>query len=108
MHGTAADVASFGAAQLAGNFISDSARQVLFTVRAEASERNPALGLGWRIDRHDMLGQRYHHAGNMQGCRAQLALYPEHGLSVALMSNMGATPGPILNYTDRIAAAFIA
>jgi CubicO group peptidase (beta-lactamase class C family) len=106
MHGTAVDVARFGAAQLAGDYVSEAARAALFTPRPPDNER--ALGLGWRIDRHDMLGQRYHHAGNMQGCRAQLALYPEHGLSVALMSNMGATPGPILNYTDRIAAAFIA
>ncbi len=108
MHGTASDVAMFGAAQMAGNFISETARQALFTPRTEASGGTPALGLGWRIDHHDMLGQRYHHAGNMQGCRAQLALYPEHGLSVALMSNLGATPGPILNYTDRIAATFVA
>ncbi len=107
MNGTAGDVARFGAAQMAGDFISEEARATLFTPRAQMSPQT-GLGLGWRIDRHDMLGKRYHHAGNMQGCRAQLALYPEHGLSVALMSNMGATPGPILNYTDRIAAAFIA
>jgi CubicO group peptidase (beta-lactamase class C family) len=108
MHATAADVARFGAAQMAGDFVSEAARAALFTPRTEASGGTPALGLGWRIDRHDMLGRRYHHAGNMQGCRAQVALYPEHGLSVALMSNMGATPGPILNYADRIAATFIA
>ena len=65
------------------------------------------LGLGWRLDSHEMLGRRFHHAGNMQGCRAQIALYPDHGLSVALMSNLGATPAPILNYADRIAAGFI-
>ena len=105
MVGSASDVARFGAAQMSGDFLSDAMRETLFTPRAQMSPEI-GLGLGWRIDGHETLGSRYHHAGNMQGCRAQLALYPEHGLSVALISNLGATPGPILGYTDRIAQAF--
>jgi CubicO group peptidase (beta-lactamase class C family) len=106
MLGSAPDVARFGAGQLSGDFLSEAERALLFTANTEASPRMPSLGLGWRLDCHDALGTRYHHAGNMQGCRAQLALYPEKGLSVALMSNLGATPGNILDYTDRIAEGF--
>lgn len=106
MIASARDVARFGAAHLADGYLDAATRTTLFTPATEATSNMPALGLGWRIDEADGFGPRFHHAGNMQGCRAQLALYPQQGLSVALLSNLGGTPGNILAYTDRIASEF--
>lgn len=105
---SARDLARFGAAHLSDGYLAPASRATLFTPRTAASPQMPALGLGWRLDAAEGFGRRFHHAGNMQGCRAQLALYPDKGLSVALLSNLGQTPGNILAYTDRIAAAFAA
>ena len=103
---SARDMARFGAAHLSGGYLDAATRAMLFTPVTAASQAMPALGLGWRIDTAEGFGPRWHHAGNMQGCRAQLALYPEHGLSVALLGNLGMTPGNILACTDRIASLF--
>ena len=103
---SARDVARFGGAHLGDGYLSAGTRAMVFAPVTSASETMPPLGLGWRIDSHPDLGLRYHHAGNMQGCRAQLALYPDRQLSVALLGNLGMTPGDILRHTDSIAESF--
>jgi serine beta-lactamase-like protein LACTB len=103
---SARDIARFGAAHLPDGYLSTATRAMVFAPITFASEAMPPLGLGWRIDSHPDLGLRYHHAGNMQGCRAQLAIYPDRQLAVALLGNLGMTPGDILQHTDRIAASF--
>lgn len=106
MYGSARDMAKFGAAHLQGGFLNEDIRQMLFSPRTQATDRMPALGLGWRIGHSDLLGKLCHHAGSMQGSRSQIALYPEHGLSVVLLSNFGNTPRNILDYVENIASHF--
>lgn len=105
---SARSLAEFGAAHLAGGFLKDETREMIFRPVTEATPRMPPLGLGWRVDRVPALGARFHHAGNVPGCRAQLALYPERDLTVALLSNLGGIPGNIADYADRLAASSLA
>lgn len=104
---SARDLARFGAAHLGGEYLTAEARADVFTTTVQAGP-NMALGLGWRMDSVEGLGRRFHHAGSIQGGRAQLALYPDRGLSVAVMTNIGATPRDIPSAADEIAAAFAA
>lgn len=92
MTATARDLAAFGDAILHSETISRDTRTLLFSP-AHTSTGRPAgddrfqVGFGWRIG-EDHLGRTvYHHAGVTTGARSILILYPDNGLTVALLSN---------------------
>ncbi|MUH72267.1 serine hydrolase domain-containing protein [Psychrosphaera haliotis] len=45
------------------------------------------VGFGWRIGDDMQARKVYHHAGATPGARSVLVLYPEHGLSISILSN---------------------
>ena len=103
---TAEDLARFGAAHFEPGFLTAHFTQT-FTPQSTAGGEMTPVGLGWRVD-HDEAGRlRYHHAGSQQGARAVLVVYPEDGVSVALMGNLGGQPEDILTPAAEIAAAFM-
>lgn len=106
MVSSARDLARVGAAHLNDGYLTKHTRDLLFTPITARTAQMPPLGLGWRIDNVATLGNRLHHAGNIQGGRAQIALYPDHGMAIALMSNLGGIPQDIASYADTIAEAF--
>ena len=102
------DLARFGAAHLEGPQTRLSAREraLLFTPLTEASDKNPPLGLGWRVD-HDAKGRlRWHHAGATPGGRASLVVYPDLDLAIALASNVMTLPGDVLSPSAELADIF--
>jgi CubicO group peptidase (beta-lactamase class C family) len=104
---TAADLAAFGAAHLPRGKLSSVERNLLFTVRTEATDRSPPLGLGWRIDRDASQRLRLHHAGGQDGARASLVVYPSERLSIAFATNITGAPGDVNGPSAKIADAFI-
>ena len=66
----------------------------------------PPLGLAWRIDTDGKGRPRWHHAGATLGGRANLLLYPDQGLSIAIASNVMATPGNVLQPSSDLADTF--
>ena len=100
---TPSDLARFGAAHLAPGKLSKAALQTLFTVHTPATEQSPPLGLGWRIDEDAGKRLRWHHAGGQAGARASLVVYPREKLSIALATNVTATPGDVNGPSARIA-----
>ena len=100
---TPTDLARFGAAHLAPGRLSKIALETLFTVNTPATEQSPPLGLGWRIDEDSGRRLRWHHAGGQAGARASLVVYPQEKLSIALATNVTATPGDVNGPSARIA-----
>ena len=103
---TPSDIARFGAGHLDGGQMSPAMRDLLFTVLVERSPNSPPLGLGWRVDEDPKGRRRWHHAGNQEGGRASLVVYPDLGLSIALATNVVSTPGDTLTPSANLADVF--
>ena len=94
---TPSDLVRVGTALLGDDFVSAEAKKSLFTPLALANgSMNPEnYAIGWRIDTSlRLLGEKhptqiFHHGGTQQGAAAFLMLLPEHGISIAVMSNSG-------------------
>ena len=102
------DMARFGAALLdaQGTKITAQERALLFTPLTEATGQMPPLGLGWRLDADGKGRRRFHHAGSTLGGRANLVVYPEQGLAIAIASNVLAVPGNVLQPSSELADIF--
>jgi CubicO group peptidase (beta-lactamase class C family) len=102
------DTARFGAALLntPTSKITREERALLFTPLTRAAGNMPPLGLAWRIDADGKGRRRFHHAGTTLGGRANLMIYPEQGLSIAIAGNMLAAPGNVLQPSSDLADIF--
>lgn len=105
---TPSDMAKFGAAHLESSTtaITRAERALLFTPVTERTANMPPLGLAWRIDADEKGRPRWHHAGSDEGSRASLVVYPGLGLTIALATNLYATPGNVLRPSSELADAF--
>jgi CubicO group peptidase (beta-lactamase class C family) len=106
--GTAEAVARFGALHLPGGPLSESELPELFAVQKTRAGVETEMALGWHISRDGKGRRLFSHSGSQQGCRAFLAIYPDDGLVVAVLSNMGGLPDDIASLSGRIAEAFLA
>jgi CubicO group peptidase (beta-lactamase class C family) len=104
---TPSDLARFGAAHFAPGLVGAHYEQ-LFTLQTTADGEATPVGLGWRVDRDEAGRLRYHHAGNPQGARAVVLVYPEQQVSVSVMTNLGGTPRDILGVAAGVAEGFLA
>jgi CubicO group peptidase (beta-lactamase class C family) len=102
------DLARFGAALLESPVakVTAAERALLFTPLTEQSGPMPPLGLGWRLDTDGKGRRRLHHAGTTLGGRSNLVIYPDQRLSIAISSNVLATPGNVLQPSSDLADIF--
>lgn len=97
MVSTPSDLARFGQALLGESLLSAASRETLFKPLPLSDGRmNPEnYAIGWRVDTSlRLLGEDrptriIHHGGIQPGGVAFLMLLPEHGITVAVMSNSG-------------------
>lgn len=104
---SAADLARFGAAMSEPGFLSERMHSELMTPQITALAEETPVGLGWNIDQDEAGRLRYHHAGLQQGTRSVLLVYPEYGVAIALMSNLGGQPRDILEEAAGLAAPWL-
>ncbi len=57
----------------------------------EGSTAGPWYGLGWYLDRYAG-ARRMYHTGDMSGVSSYMAVLPEYGIAVALLSNVTGAP----------------
>jgi CubicO group peptidase (beta-lactamase class C family) len=89
---TAEDLAKFVSAHAKGGFISGESLELMLTPQKLSSGEDTNVGLGWRVN-EDRAGRRFaHHGGNIVGGRAFVLLYPDHGVAVAICTNLGSAP----------------
>ena len=91
---TAADLARFGLAVLAGNLVADSTRQLMWQVQRgpnDSAETNEGYGLGWALGDWYGVQEVSHGGGTPQVC-ALLYLLPAKRFVVAFMMNLESVP----------------
>lgn len=103
---TPSDLARFGAAHFDPAFTPPALRDILFAVQVEPTPNSPPLGLGWRVDADGKGRKRWHHAGNQDGGRSGLVVYPDLAVAVAISSNVSSIPGDVLTPASALADVF--
>jgi serine beta-lactamase-like protein LACTB, mitochondrial len=107
MIGRAADLALFGVAHLSPGYLRAESLREMMTPLAARDGRVPVpVGVAWRVDEDRQGRRRWHHAGAIDGGRAQLVVYPDAGMAVALMSNLAETPQDPMPSCALIGEAF--
>jgi Beta-lactamase len=105
---TPEDLVRFGFAHLAGDYLPAAVRAGLFVTQKTAAGEETGVGLGWRVGT-DWRGRRiYHHSGAQAGARSTLVLYPDDGVVVAIMTNLGNSLQGVESSAQLLAEPFLA
>ncbi|MEM7307892.1 MAG: serine hydrolase domain-containing protein [Planctomycetota bacterium] len=114
---TPSDLATFGAALLAGRLVKEDTRALLFTPNPlrDGSPNSEGYALGWRSGRTELPGHGreariVHHGGTALGGRSFLALFPDDEVAVSLLANYHAPQSPFgefAGYAVELAAMFV-
>ncbi|MDX1999162.1 MAG: serine hydrolase domain-containing protein [Thermoanaerobaculia bacterium] len=105
---TPEDLVRFGFAHLGGDYLPAAVRAGLFVTQKTAAGEDTGVGLGWRVGK-DWRGRRiYHHSGAQAGARSTLVLYPDDGVVVAIMTNLGNSLPAVESSAQLLAEPFLA
>ncbi len=90
---TAEDLVRFGMAFLRPGFFKQSTLDMLFQSQQLQTGELTGVGIGWVVSDRDPWGRRiYYHNGNQPGARPVLIVYPDHGLVIAITTNVTGVP----------------
>ena len=84
---TAEDLARFGQRLLEGQLLRKQTRDLLWTSMQTSDGKPTEYGLGWTVDTDSLGRRRVRHSGGSVGGTAQLVIYPDERLIVALLVN---------------------
>ncbi len=90
----ALDLAKFGQHHLRKSFLSEKGFELLFTRNKTNKGDTLGIGLGWVIAQDSWNRRVFFHNGSQTGGRSVLMVYPDEGLTIAVLSNT--TNQPIL------------
>lgn len=92
---TAEDLVRFGSALLRPGFLKPESLRLLFTSQKTVSGQETGYGMGWFVGKSQSGQPIYQHAGGSVGGTSQLIIYPDSGLVVALVTDLGDAPWKI-------------
>ena len=101
---TTEDLARFGQALLDGRLLKPETLRLLWTSQRTPDGKETGYGLGWSIAVDSTGRRRVGHTGGSMGGTANLIIYPEERLVLALLVNSDNT---FIGAGRRIAAAFL-
>ena len=84
---TASDLVAFGSALLEGRLLRAETIALLWTSMKTSDGKDTDYGIGWTVDRDAKGRRRVRHSGGSMGGTANLVIYPEQRLVVALLVN---------------------
>jgi CubicO group peptidase (beta-lactamase class C family) len=84
---TAEDLVRFANALLEGRLVKPETVRLLWTSMKTNDGKDTDYGIGWTVDRDAKGRRRVRHSGGAQGGTANLVIYPEERLVVALLVN---------------------
>ena len=84
---TAEDLVAFARALLDGRLLRPETVALLWTSMKTSDGKDTDYGIGWTVDRDAKGRRRVRHSGGAQGGTANLVIYPEERLAVALLVN---------------------
>jgi serine beta-lactamase-like protein LACTB, mitochondrial len=86
---TAEDLVRFGSALLRPGFLEPASLHLLFTSQTTEAGEETGYGMGWFVGKTKNGKKILQHSGGSVGGSCQLILYPETGVVVALVTNLG-------------------
>jgi serine beta-lactamase-like protein LACTB, mitochondrial len=92
---TAEDLVRFGSALLKPGFLQADSLRLLFTSQRTNAGQETGYGMGWFVHKSGSGQRLYEHAGGSVGGSSQLISYPDTGVVVALVTNLGDAPWKI-------------
>jgi CubicO group peptidase (beta-lactamase class C family) len=101
---TAEDLVAFANALLEGRLLNSATVKLLWTSLKTSDGKPTEYGLGWTVDRDSKGRARVRHSGGAMGGSANLVLYPEQSLVVALLVNSDES---FTRQTPQIAEVFL-
>lgn len=84
---TAEDLVAFGNALLEGRLLKPETLALLWTSQKTKDGKDTEYGIGWTVDRDAKGRRRVRHSGGAMGGTANLVIYPDERLVVALLVN---------------------
>ncbi len=84
---TAEDLIAFANALLEGRLLKPETVRLLWTSQKTSDGKDTDYGIGWTVDRDSKGRRRVRHSGGAQGGTANLVIYPDERLVVALLVN---------------------
>ena len=84
---TAEDLARFGQRLLEGRLLRKDTRDLLWTSMRTSDGKPTEYGVGWTVETDSLGHRRMRHSGGSVGGTAQLVIYPDDGVVVALLVN---------------------
>jgi len=104
---TAEDLVRFGMAHLKPGFLKAETLAQLFTTQYLKDGTPTGVGIAW-VNDQDPWGRRvYYHNGNQPGARPVLIVYPDHGLVIAITTNVTGIPEWVEGTAMAIADPFL-
>ena len=82
---TAEDLVTFASALLDGRLLRPETVQLLWTSMKTTDGKDTDYGIGWTVDRDSKGRRRVRHSGGAMGGTANLVIYPDLRLAVALL-----------------------
>ena len=104
---TAEDLVLFGSHHLRPGFFKGETLDLLFTPQRTSDGKETGVGIGWRIGSDAMKRRVIHHAGNINGGRGVIMFFPDTGLAIALLSNLGENPPAVEQTALALAEPFL-
>jgi serine beta-lactamase-like protein LACTB len=84
---TAEDLARFGQRLLEGRLVRPETRDLLWTSMRSSDGEPTEYGIGWIVETDSLGRRRVRHSGGSVGGTAQLVIYPDQNVVVALLVN---------------------
>lgn len=104
---SAEDLVLFGSTHLRPGFFERETLDLLFTPQRTADGKETGVGVGWRIGSDSMKRRVIHHAGSISGGRSVIVIFPDTGVVIALLSNLGETPPAVEQTALALAEPFV-
>ena len=101
---TAEDLVAFGNALLEGRLLEPATLRLLWTSQKTADGKDTEYGMGWTVDKDAKGRRRVRHSGGAQGGTANLVIYPDEALVVAMIVNSDVS---FTGKTPHIAEVFL-
>ena len=104
---TAEDLVLFGSSHLRPGFFKSETLGLLFTTQRTSDGKETGVGIGWRVGSDSNKRRVFHHAGSISGGRSVIVIYPDEGVVIALLSNLGETPPAVEQTALALAEPFL-
>ena len=104
---SAEDLVLFGSTHLRPGFFKRETLDLMFAPQRASDGKETGVGIGWRVGSDSMKRRVIHHAGSISGGRSVIVIFPDTGVVIALLSNLGGSPPAVEQTALALAEPFV-